>query len=223
MISRIRAVFTLVTLVTFSAANAQEYVSTNGRLSDDQFYKLVSCAAAPGAKCKKPVVKWSKRNARRLTVGITRIDPGIPTSRVAQVEAAAKNAIAELNASGAGIHLEYSEKRPKLPILMLDVQQGAKLQGTRISGLDGNTIDAAYVHIWWNNGLRIQRGAIVISTGLHTNAIKSTVLEEITQGLGFLTDIKNPYYTNRSIFSENGVSVTQIKGQDLMAIRRHYP
>ncbi len=223
MISRMRAVIAVVALVATSAANAQEYISTDGRLSDDQFYQLVSCAAAPDAKCQKPVVKWSKRNARRLTVGITRIDPGIPTARVAQVEAAAKNAIAELNGSGAGIHFEYSEKRPKLPILMLDVPQRTTLQGTGISGLDGNTIDAAYVHIWWNNGLRIQRGAIVISTGLRSSAIKSTVLEEITQGLGFLTDIENPYYTNRSIFSENGASVTQINGQDLMALRRHYP
>ncbi|WP_106608280.1 DUF2927 domain-containing protein [Shimia abyssi] len=69
----------------------------------------------------------------------------------------------------------------------------------------------------------MKRSAIVIGTGIGPDAINSTMLEEITQALGLLTDIDNPYYTNRSIFSQDGYSLSRIQGQDRMVLRRHYP
>jgi hypothetical protein len=54
--------------------------------------------------------------------------------------------------------------------------------------------------------------------------LRSIILEELVQSLGLTWDINNPYYQNRSIFGQVGDdSVTQLRGQDAMALRRHYP
>ena len=54
--------------------------------------------------------------------------------------------------------------------------------------------------------------------------MKSTVLEEVIQSLGLLTDIHNRYYHTRSIFSETGGGrVTKLRGQDAATLLYHYP
>ena len=38
-------------------AAAQDFVDTNGPLSDEAFYRLVACAAPPNEECAKPFYK----------------------------------------------------------------------------------------------------------------------------------------------------------------------
>ncbi|PSL19610.1 hypothetical protein [Shimia abyssi] len=142
-----RAIALTLFLCMGTFAFAQEYITTQGRLSDPDFYRLISCGAPPGGDCNKPIVRWSSRDARRLTVGITRIDPAFPASRIPQIEAAVSSAIQQLNNSGADIKLRPSANRPKIPILLLDIPEGGTLHGTGISGLDGIEIEAARVQI----------------------------------------------------------------------------
>lgn len=49
------------------------------------------------------------------------------------------------------------------------------------------------------------------------------MLEEITQALGFMTDIRNPAYDGVSVFSEDSNAAKTLGPQDIMALRRHYP
>ena len=41
--------------------------------------------------------------------------------------------------------------------------------------------------------------------------------------MGLMTDIRNPYYETRSVFSEDSNTVQKLGVQDRMALRRHYP
>lgn len=53
---------------------------------------------------------------------------------------------------------------------------------------------------------------------------ESIMLEEITQALGLITDIQNPYYRSRSILSQNADNSLKTLGiQDTMSLIRHYP
>ena len=49
------------------------------------------------------------------------------------------------------------------------------------------------------------------------------MLEELTQSMGLMTDIRNPYYETRSVFSEDSNSVVKLGEQDREALRLHYP
>lgn len=45
--------------VAATAEAAQDYIETDGLLSDDDFYRLVACAAPPGGDCTKRFLRWS--------------------------------------------------------------------------------------------------------------------------------------------------------------------
>jgi hypothetical protein len=84
-------------------------------------------------------------------------------------------------------------------------------------------MEGARVYIWWNERREIEEAMIVISAGLAADAMESVVLEELTQALGFLTDLEGRAYAETSIFSETSNAVTRLLGQDRMVVRRHYP
>lgn len=206
-----------------STAAAQEFIPVDGALPDTDFYRLVSCAAPPGGACQKPVVRWPRFAASDLTIGITRVDAGFSAQDARDYEAALEDAIAEINAAGAAIRLRKSRLRPDISVLLLDMEQGGVVEGSGIPGLDGVTIDAAWVHLWWNGTHSIQRGAIVFSSDLGGLVRRSTVLEEVFQSTGLLTDVESDWYRDRSIVSQNGTVRTTLGTQDIMALRRHYP
>ena len=52
--------------------------------------------------------------------------------------------------------------------------------------------------------------------------IRSVVLEEIMQALGFGLDIENPAYNDVSIFSQDSNTVTTVEGQDATPLRMLY-
>lgn len=205
------------------AAAAQEFVEVEGPLTDDDFYRLVSCAAPPGEPCQKPVVHWPHFARTNLTVGITRVDPVFSADDVAAYAAALDDAIHQINGTGAGIKLRRTGRYPDIAVLLLDMEEGTQILGSGIPGLDGVTIDAAWVHLWWNGNNDIRRGVIVFSDGLDGLVRRSTVLEEIYQSLGLLTDVESEWYTDRSIVSQQGTLRTSLGKQDIMALKRHYP
>lgn len=209
----------LLWLALASGACAQEYLSTQGALSDEAFYRLVSCAAPPNGACGKPVVRWPKTD---LTVGITRMDRVYLGGKKKRAEAALTRAIQQINAAGSAIRLTRDDTAPDIPILFLDIPARGTIRNSGFKALDGTPISAAGVRVFAKNGV-ILKSVILFTTGLHMRAYESAILEEITQGLGLLTDLGGAYYESRSILSQTSNALKNLGEQDIMALGRHYP
>lgn len=213
----------LVLTANFSAA--QEYVTVDGRLSDDDFYRLVTCAAPPGGDCQKTFTRWSARNARDLTYDIVFVAEGFPPRLQAKIEEGLDRGAQELNAAGADLRIRRAKpsERPDISVRLLDIPEGATIRGTGVPELEGVVIGAATNTIIWNNARKLVACHITSSNNADLNQVVSGMVEEITQCLGFNTDIGGRYYETRSIFSETSNSLAQLGAQDIMALRRHYP
>ncbi|MEM8654787.1 MAG: DUF2927 domain-containing protein [Pseudomonadota bacterium] len=209
-------------LLTASLAQAQDYLATNGRLSDDDFYRLVACGARPGNPCQDQVVRWSPAAARNITIGVTRIDDSFPPHNARLIQTALTTAGEEIAHLNAGVAFTTTDRNPDIQVLLMSHPENTKLRGTGIPGLDGNFIEAARFQIWWDGNRHIQRGVIIITEHIRPRDIQSVMLEEMVQSLGLMTDIRNPTYATNSIFSQDSNTVTRLQGQDAMAIRRHY-
>ncbi|WP_227284923.1 DUF2927 domain-containing protein [Boseongicola sp. H5] len=203
-------------------AAAQEFVAVSEIISDDDFYRLVSCGAAPDAECTKPQIRWPRDRQLRLRVGIAGVGMSFPDYKLDLVDAALDAAIDEVNASGARLFLERAyEGAFDIPVYLLDTSQGGQISGTGNSELDGATISIGRVALR-SRGPDITAAAIAISRDIRRREVASVILEELVQALGLHTDIASPVY-RRSIFSEESNSVTRLSGQDAEALRRHYP
>lgn len=193
-----------------------------GALSDEEFYRLVACAAPPGGDCAKPVVHWPLERRSALRVGIASINPAFPSYKFDLVDQAVDAAISEINATGAGLFLERRYGAPfDVPIYLTDAPEGGLINGTGNSQIDGTEIAIGRV-VLRSRGAEIVEAAIAISLDISRREIASVVLEELVQAMGLPTDISGTAY-DRSIFSETGNSVVQLRGQDAEALRRHYP
>ncbi|MCM2560641.1 DUF2927 domain-containing protein [Lutimaribacter sp. EGI FJ00014] len=205
-------------------AQATEFVQTEGRLNDDDFYRLVACGAAPDRPCTKPELRWQTRSP--LRVALTRIDRAFLGGKQMRARAALIRALQYLNDAGAGFRLVQTDE-PEIAdirIYLLDTDGSAPIENSGIEGIDGATIRGATVRIWWDTETRhITRATIVFSTNLPIAQYESAMLEEVTQALGFMTDIRNSAYDGLSIFSEDRNASKQLGPQDIMVLRRHYP
>ena len=199
--------------------NAQEFLSTDVALSDDDFYAIVACAAPPKGSCGKPVVKWEKSE---LTVGITKMDQAYLGGKKTRANAALSRAIDEINKADSAIRLTRDDRNPDIPIVFLNIPARSTIKGSGFQALEGKPISAAGVRVFAKEGV-ILKSVILFTTGLQKRAYESVMLEEIMQGLGFLTDIGGSYYENRSIFSQSSNALTKLGKQDIMALGRHYP
>jgi hypothetical protein len=220
--------FTILCLCAGLAAgpsSAQEFVTAPGRLSDEDFYRLVACAAPPGGECQKPFVRWSKRDAARLTVGITGIDDGYPAQLQGRIDAALDVTVAELNATGANLRLTRATtgKRPDISIFLLDQPRNSTITGTGLSWFDGLNMEMARMQMGWRGNGTVIDCAVAISRDMRPRDAQRIVTEEVTQCLGLLTDIGGSYYESRSVFSETSGQTSRLGPQDIMALRRHYP
>lgn len=201
------------------SVTAQEFVTTQTRLSDDAFYALVSCAAPPQGTCAKDVVRWPKT---KLTVGITKMERAYLGGKSKRADAALVRAIQEINAAGSAITLTRDDTDPDISILFLDIPARSKIKGSGYPELEGKPISGAGVRVFAANGV-ILNSVILFTTGLQIRAYESAMLEELTQSLGLLTDIGGPYYESRSIFSQSSNALKKLGQQDIMALGRHYP
>jgi hypothetical protein len=206
-------------------AQAQEAVPTDGALSDDDFYRLVSCAAPVRGACQKVIPRWSPADATDVSVGILQIDENYPANLLILINQSLNTAIAEVNAADAELHLTRSEEstNPDIGLYLLNIVEGDKIIGTGRDPLDRSILQAAKAQVWWRDDLSIINAAIVFGRDISPTDLPSVMLEEVTQANGLLTDIDNPYYETRSIFSETSNQRTTLGLQDIMALRRHYP
>lgn len=214
-----RALFSLLLPAPLAA---QEFITVERALTDDEFYRLVSCAAVPGGDCVKPVVRWPDPRRLSLRVGIARISPSFPSYKFDLIDTALDAAIAEINAVGANLFLERRYGAPfDVPVYLTDAPEGGLIEGTGNSQIDGTEIAIGRV-VLRSRGPDIIEAAIAISRDISRREIASVVLEELVQAMGLPTDIAGAAYA-RSIFSETGNSVVRLRGQDAEALRRHYP
>jgi Protein of unknown function (DUF2927) len=80
-----------------------------------------------------------------------------------------------------------------------------------------------YMTVWSDDADHITEAVILISTTISEADMTSVVLEEITQSLGILYDIENPWYEGVSILSQTSNATTTIEGQDAALLRWLYP
>tara|TARA_R110002020_G_scaffold52767_10_gene148074 strand:- start:13033 stop:13575 length:543 start_codon:yes stop_codon:yes gene_type:complete len=178
----------------------------------------VACAAPPEAACAKHFYRWDKTT---LTVGIIERDRAFLGGKLKRAEAALVRALQHLNATGAGLTLSITEETPDIAIHLLDVSRGQTIPtGSLLRGKTmANAITALEVE-----GSTITGAAIGFSNTIPIRQYESVMLEEITQALGLITDIRNLYYQSRSILSQDADNSLKTLGeQDRMALIRHYP
>lgn len=211
-------------LLVATAAAAQDYITVPGALSDQDFYRAVSCGAAPGTDCTKPVVKWD--TARPLRVSLRSIDKAYLGGRAKRADAALERAVQRVNGADTGIRLlRVGNDAPAadIEVYFLNQQKGDTITGTGIKGVDGTRLGGATTRVFFDDKGRISRAVILYSTTMQMRAYESTMLEEITQSLGLMTDIRSPHYDKISVFAQDSNAATQLGPQDMMALRRHYP
>lgn len=171
-------------------AQAQDFVDSSGPLSDEAFYRLVACAAPPEGKCAKPFYQWTKTN---ITVGITQRDRAYLGGKLKRAEAALVRALQRLNSVGMALTLIPTEATPDITIHLLDIARGQKITGSTAPLLNGRTMANAITTLDVEGGT-ITGAAIGFSNTMTIRQYESVMLEEITQALGLITDIQNPYY-----------------------------
>ena len=71
--------------------------------------------------------------------------------------------------------------------------------------------------------VRDAEASVLIAEDIAIEDIRSVMLEELFQTLGFIYDIENRYYEGRSILSQDSNATTTLIGQDRKALRRLYP
>ncbi len=201
-------------------ACAQDAVKSSGALSDEAFYRLVACAAPLNEPCAKPFYAWPKAV---LTVGIVQNDQPFLGGKKKRAEAAVVRALQHLNAVEMRMELRPSNRNPDIAIHLIDTARGEIIRlkaGHLLNGLTmANAITALDV-----DGAVISGASIALSRTMPIRQYESVMLEEITQALGLLTDIENPYYQSRSILSQHADNSLKTLGeQDKVALIRHYP
>ena len=206
-------------------AQDDDFLVTNGKLSSEDFYRLVACRALPGGPCTAEPVRWAPYKARDLALAFAPIPDTYPDAMATRMIDAVEHAMAEINRAGAALHLRWTRKGelPDITLHLAPVREGDAIQGTGIQGVDGQVIGAALVTVWWNEGQDLTEAVIVLAEDLPPTDVLPVVLEEITQAMGLMTDIRNPAYEGISVFSEDSNRVTRLGPQDREALRRHDP
>lgn len=195
---------------------------TDGPLSDLEFYRLVSCAATPGRGCNETLVRWNKPV---VTVAFAPISSVYPAELAKEFDDALDVAISQIRSAAPGLNLRRVSKSSACDIRLYlqPIGQGDAIRGTGYSGMDGTPIGAAQVQVHWDDYQNLTEALIVFAADIPLEQAQPIMVEELTQAMGLMTDIRNPYYTTRSVFSEDSNSVNKLGEQDRAALRFHYP
>jgi hypothetical protein len=201
--------------------HAQGFIETpDGLLDDDAFFNVVVCGVTPQETCASEPLKWSKEKARHLTIKVA--VKGANRNYQKSVNAALDQAIANINAVEPKLQLHRSGKgRAEITLFITNLKAGDSIKGTK-SDLDDTEIEGAAVNIEWNNKSELRRATIVMAGDLGADELRSIMLEELTQALGPINDIRNKAYEGVSIFSEDSNAQTTLGRQDIMVLRRLY-
>jgi hypothetical protein len=216
----------LTLLVPAVRAEAPETdgVRTEGWLTDDEFYRLATCGAAPGGKCRGEVLRWKKRTLtlrldRRLTPGGGSLQYELED----RLWTAIRHAVAEVNSVRAGIRLKVINGASADITVRATTRKDGDILAEEAGLHAPGTMGVGYVTVWSNQRNQINEAVILISTAITDSDLTSVMLEEVTQSLGFLYDIENPLYEGVSILSQTSNETTVLTGQDARLLRRHYP
>jgi hypothetical protein len=217
---RVAAALVLAMLVP-GAAGADDFVRSDGKHSDGDFFRLIACGRKPGGTCQVPIRRWTDDLARDLTVSrLADVDAVLPVT-AAQIDAALTRAINEINGVGAGVQLRRIEDNAVAPIRL-------SIRSPRtMAAVSGETkrarVPVGMVVLDHGTGDRITGANILIGSDIPLTEVNSVVLEELVQSLGLLFDIDNTSYNRLSIFAQNSNGVTRLTGQDATALRLLYP
>jgi hypothetical protein len=203
---------------------AQDFIVTDGPLSDHDFYHLVACSADPAGPCREEIVRWSASDAANLTFAIATPTNGFPKWLRTAVTDSTIRAAHEISASSPHLNLRRIQKPTNADIIIYpqNIRAHDRILPIGRAGVDNEPIGAAHVQIWWNSRKEITEAAIVLAADIPPDQVYPIILEELTQSLGLLTDIRNPYYETRSVFSEDSNAVQKLGTQDIVALRSHY-
>ncbi len=212
---------TAVSLVLLAVnAAAQGFIETpDGVLDDDAFFNVVSCGVGPEEICNSAALKWPRPKARKL--GIRVVVKGKNRAYQKSVARALDQAVANINGVKADLKLQRVKGRGEITVFVTTLNAGETIKGTG-SDLDGSVIEGAAVNIEWNDKTEIKKATIVMAGDLGAEEIPSIMLEELTQALGPINDIRNKAYEGVSIFSEDSNTQTKLGTQDIMVLRRLY-
>ncbi len=202
-----------------------DWLAVEGKLSDQDFYRLVSCGAPPGGPCALEPVAWPPERARRLAVALADPPPGVPGEAVHRAARALDRAVAEINRAGAALRLARAPKGAPADVTvhLSPSREGEPIEGTGIPGVDGEVIGAALVTVWWDEAMGLTDAVVVLAADLLPADVEPVLLEEMTQAMGLMTDIRSPAYEGVSVFSEDSNAATRLGPQDREALRLHYP
>ena len=212
----------LTAMHVVGAAGAQEYIVTDGPLSDVDFYRLVSCAANPGQGCNEAVVHWDQSVVR---VTFAPIPVAYPLELAREMDRVLDHSIAQIRSAAPSLNLRRVAKSEPadIRVYLQPIRAGDAIRGTGYPEMDGIPIGAAQVQIFWDGNLSLTEAAIVFAMDIPLDQAGPIMIEELSQAMGLMTDIRNPYYETRSVFSEDSNSVQKLGVQDREALRRHYP
>ncbi|MCX7287723.1 MAG: DUF2927 domain-containing protein [Rhodobacterales bacterium] len=218
------AAVALFGLAVAATALAQEPPSdgvvASALLSDSDLYRLATCGADPGGACRSPVLRWPRSD---LSLRIARATAPGPPGFDARLRDAALQAIAQINGVGAGITISLTgADTADITIRPTQLAEGAVL--TEVPGFSGAGImGVGYMTVWSDEADAITEAVILISTSITEADLRSVMLEEMTQSLGFLYDIDGPAYEGVSILSQTSNATVTLEGQDAALLRLHYP
>jgi hypothetical protein len=205
------------------AGVAQGSVEARGILSDDDFYRLVACAASPGEACPAPMLRWEVN--RPIRVALRRIDAAFIGRRAKVADAALALGLRQLNALKAGFRLARvpAGEIAEIEVFFLDIPPGTPISGTGIDGVDGMPLDgaSAFVMADLESG-HIEDAAIVVSSALETEAFGPAMLTQLFRAMGLTTRIAGSAYSGVSVLGEQDKTAKALGLQDIMALRRHY-
>jgi hypothetical protein len=200
---------------------AGDGVPARGILSDKDFFRLATCGARVGGPCQGPSVRWRNPN---ISVALTSDPGGMPPKKAKAVSDALDAAIAEINAAGSAVRLTRNDalRRANIIVRRVPIREGGRTKGIPDVN-DGERIGVGYNFVWWVGNRDLTQATVLISYQISYADLKSVMLEEVFQSLGFRFDIENRRYEGRSILSQDSNATTKIRGQDAAILRMLYP
>ena len=208
-------IWAVAALFIATSANAGVAIKVKGALSDADFYKAVSCGAAPGKACAEDSYRWSKSKAARLTVSLHFPD-GISTNIKNAFINALSNGIQQVNGAGSGVKMSRlaDGKRADIIINVIDPASMELLNGLAAGDFIAHSIIS---------GSPIKKGQVSVNQNVSGRELQSIILSNLMSSLGFLNNVDGGPYTNNSVLAGHSNAQTRLAGQDVIALRTHYP
>lgn len=206
-------------------AEGQTQAQATGLLGNEDFFRVVACAAPPGGECTGPFMRWEA--SRPIRVALREMAPGYLGRRAKVADASVTLALRALNAVGreAGFRLARvgASDPAEIEVWFLDLPRGAPIAGTGVEGVDGIALGAATTRLLFNHDTGfIERAAIVVSGSLATADFQPVLLAEFTQAMGLTHPIEAPAYDGISVLAQGPQTATKLGLQDIFSLKSLY-